>query len=443
MHPLSFSKQPRRTNESMRVPQVISTDATGRIHVQPRTRPIRTASLTSWILSLIVGCLVISSGCQLGGTRRQEARYVEPRLPMTISQEDLIEHLNGMNAGLQSWRCMETEVDVSIPGMPDPKLNGRFACEAPSQFRLISDNFAASADFGSNQHICWAYVKPGESTVLTWKHEDSWMLQQLPGGMPRLEPDWLMTVLSLRQLDPAEYELQNAPLGSSELWLVAVEDAPDGSSLRRVIKVDPLSGTVREHALYDQNRQPLLRTQLSDYKRCGGYLLPHRVRIHFPQNRTELALTFRRIETDCDIEDALWQPPTGRNIEVVDLGDVMRRNAAFRRSPGGPYPQSNQPPDQYASNPASGTRFDGERFPARPEEPLRDSRDSEILLTGQSSAVTDSFEDPSFAEPQSDASASAGFEETPPGAPEFDIIAPSKPSLRQRLWPWSFRRRTR
>jgi hypothetical protein len=271
------------------------------------------------------------TGC-LPGSHREPPRIVEPVLSKTIGRHELVDYLNKQNHGLSSWRCMNTKVHVSMPGLPLPqKLSGSLACSAPSQFRLLSDNMIAHADFGSNEDICWAYIQPGESMVLTWKHEDSHLLQGLQGGLPRLEPDWLMLVLGVHPLDADRYELQNGPSGSREVWLVAVENSPDGTSLRRVVKVDTVLGIAREHALYDSNGQALLRAQLSNHKSCGGYRLPHTVKIQFPQCATELTLNFTGIETDCQIADALWHPPRGKNIEVVDLGDVMR--ARMQRDP--------------------------------------------------------------------------------------------------------------
>ena len=272
---------------------------------------------------LLLTITLTASGCQWH-SQQKEARFVDPVLPMAMSRNELVEHLNRQNEGLQCWQCKDTRVHVSMPGLPFPqKLSGTLSCSAPSQFRLMAGSLIVNADFGSNDAICWAYVKPGESTVLTWRHEDSHLLRHIPGGL-RLEPSWLMTILGVQPLNPASYDLQSAPAGSRELWLVAVEDAPDGTSLRRVIKVDTVTGVAREHALYDSEGNPLLRAQLSHHRSCSGHLMPHMVKLRFPQNETELTLEFRGIETDCRIAETVWNPPQGRFIEHVDLGELVR-----------------------------------------------------------------------------------------------------------------------
>ena len=274
---------------------------------------------------LILLFALVTTGCQLSG-RKPEARKVDPVLPTTIGREELVDYLNRKTDGLQSWRCVNTQVHVKGPEFPiTARLRGTLACASPGQFRLVCDNTMGHADLGSNADICWAYVKPSPFGVMTWNHEDSALLQHLPFNIPRLEPEWLLAILGIRPLDAQHYSLQNAPLGSREVWLVAVEDAPDGTSLRRVIKVDTVLGVARLHALYDSESNPLLMAHLSDYKSCGGHQLPHTVRIEFPATETQMTLKFTGIETGCDIADSLWQPPTGRGMEVVDLGDLVRK----------------------------------------------------------------------------------------------------------------------
>ena len=272
---------------------------------------------------LFLTITLTATGCQWRSLQK-EPRFVDPVLPMALSKNELVEHLNRQHEGLQSWQCKDTRVSASMPGLPfEQRLSGTLFCSAPSQFRLMAGSLMVSADFGSNDEIGWAYLKPGESSVLTWRHEDSHLLQYIPGGL-RLEPSWLMTILGVQPLNPESYELQNAPAGSRELWLVAVEDAPDGTSLRRVIKVDTVKGVAREHALYDSEGNPLLRAQLSHHKSCSGHLIPHLIKLSFPQTETVLTLEFKGIETDCRIADTVWNPPQGRFIEHVDLGELVR-----------------------------------------------------------------------------------------------------------------------
>ena len=279
---------------------------------------------TLWLL-LLTTCV----GCMWGHGMREsrQAKIVDPVLPLAMSRNELVEYLNRHTAGLQAWRCANTSVSVSMPGLPLPqKLKGSIACASPGKFRLIADGaMLIHADFGSNDDHCWAYVKPGEGSVWTWRHEDSHLLQYLPDCPPRLEPSWLMTVLGVQPINAEDYELTSAPQGSRELWLVALETAPDGSTLRRTIKVDTVTGTIREHALYDENRVALLRVQLGQYRQVAGYRMPHSARIRFEKERTELTLAFATIQPDCTLSAEIWKAPQARGLTHVDLGDVARQ----------------------------------------------------------------------------------------------------------------------
>jgi hypothetical protein len=299
------------------------------------------------------------------------------------------------------------------------------------------------ADFGSNSDICWAYVKPGESVVMTWKHEDSSLLQYLPGGMPRLEPDWLMTILGVQPIDADRFELQNPPLGSRELWLVAVEDAPDGSSLRRVIKVDTVLGVARLHALYDSDANPLLMAHLSDYKSCDGHELPHTVRIEFPATETQLTLKFTSIEADCTIAQSLWMPPQDRNIEMVDLGNLVR--ARMQHDPRFAQRQAARVTPVHAGQTAFNTRGgsmqDGVR--SQNNEPPDFDQPADIHLTGDERffGAGQTVKQPGW-DGEDDLSSDERFERAliqDSAVPEFDIVAPQN-SARKRRWWFPFRK---
>jgi hypothetical protein len=393
---------------------------------------------------IILLIALTATGCQLGG-RRQEVRIVDPVLPESIGRIELVEYLNGKTAGLQSWRCMNTQVHVRSPDlMIAQKLKGTLACSAPGQFRLVCDNTVGHADFGSNENICWAYVKPGKSVVMTWKHEDSALLQHLPGGLPRLEPEWLMTVLGVEPLDADRYDLQHAPMGSKEVWLVAIEDAPDGSSLRRVIKVDTVQGVIRRHALYDSDAQPLLIADLSDYKSCGKHELPHTVRIDFPKTETQLTLKFSGIETGYQMAEALWQPP--RNVEVMDLGDYVRlqmqHDPQFAPRGRSDSAANADPGVKTAFNSANhGTakgNADSDSEPSFDDEPSFDTQSPNLHLAGNEKFYSpdgdDSFNDQFSGQNQTSEEdwERALTEESL--VPEFDVVAPRSPSRGKKHW---------
>ncbi len=263
-------------------------------------------------------------GC-VTGHKPPGVHHFDPVLANTVTCEELVSHLNAQSKDLHSWRCMETYVYVSVPKLPELRLKGTLACSAPSSFRLMADNFVAQADYGSNNELCWAYSKPGEPVVMTWRHEDSHLLEYVSEGFPRLDPEWLMVVLGVQPLDVNDFKLQRPPAGSRELWLVSIEDTASGHPLRRVIKVDTVTGFAREHLLVDQNGDTLLRAQLKNHQSCDGNMIPHRVEISFPTQKTELTLILKGVEANCSLADSLWVPPGEGRIRQVDMGDWVRQ----------------------------------------------------------------------------------------------------------------------
>jgi hypothetical protein len=275
------------------------------------------------------------SGCT-GLGRPQETRYIEPVLPMSLSATELVDHLNRQHPGLHCWRCTDLTATANMPGTPRMRMSGQLACEAPNHFRLKAKNTFAQTDLGANSDRCWFYAQPGEQGILTWKHDDSDLLQHFQVGVPRIDPEWLMNVLCVVPLQGEDYEISPGPAGSKDLWLTAIEEGVDGRSLRRVIKVDSVSGRIREHAIYDSERTPLVRAVISEHRSVSKHLLPTKVRIEFPAMDASLVLSFGRIEANCTLPDTLWSLPHDRNVAVTDLGDVVRRHATRGQPPGDP-----------------------------------------------------------------------------------------------------------
>ena len=317
----------------------------------------------NFILWLTIATVSGSAGCQ-SPLHNAEVRNVDPALPMTMECAELVTYLNRQNQGLQGWRCTSTTLHVRLPNGITQRLNGNIACQAPHCFRLKASNLIATADIGSNASRCWFYSHPGDPALITWKHEDTPLLAQIPSGIPYIDPNWLMLVLGVKPLDAEEYAISKAPGGLSELWLTSIEDNPGGRPMRRVIKVDTVRGVIREHALYDSEANPLVRAQLSQHKSCGGSLLPGHVQLLFPQMDSEMVLKFNGVETNPSFQDELWRLPDN-NMHVVDLGEVIRRKIATDQRSTAQTPQLRlQPPDfgqsgRSAFVPPTETRLDG------------------------------------------------------------------------------------
>lgn len=264
------------------------------------------------------------TGCRSWLPLNNQVRRIEPAMSMSIDRDTLVQQINQHSAGLNGWRSVSTKLTVRMPRMLPQRLTGSIACKSPNYFRLVANNVIAKADLGSNASKCWAYVQPGEAAVLTWNHEDTDLIQQLPLGVPYIDPNWLMLVLGITPLDASDYQLGPGPNGRSELWLTAMEQSPQGRMMKRVIKVDAVEGVVREHALYDDSNNAVVRAVLSSHRPHAGYLVPEQVRLIFPPMKTELTLSFNDVETNPALPDQLWHMPKN-NVQVVDLGMLARQ----------------------------------------------------------------------------------------------------------------------
>lgn len=272
---------------------------------------------------LTVLLLLHLGGCQMSQYwLRTERRNVDPVLSPGITADELVSWLNGRTEGLSSWRSNDVRVQVRMPGLPLPqKLTGSLACSAPRSFRLVAQNLAGLADFGSNDDFCWAYARPGEPVVLTWQHEDAGMLSLLPGGLPHLDSEWLMTILGVAPLEPADWRLESA--ANRTVRLVSTETDTEGRTQERSIVVDLMTGEAQEHVLRDGYGDVQVRVQLSDYRPQGGADLPHIVRVSFPASKTELVISIGKISENLPLEARLWEPPSGSGIQRLDVREVL------------------------------------------------------------------------------------------------------------------------
>lgn len=277
-------------------------------------------------LTTILLCLTLATtGCQSSWRKQdmQAARVTEPPLAADMTCVELVDFLNRQNKDLQGWRSSSTRMEVRVPNFPRQKLNNAaIACQSPNYFRLTASGLIATADLGSNNQRCWAYVKPGEPAVLTWRHEDTPLLQHIPTGVPYIDPNWLMLVLGVTPLDANEYRMNSS---GSILEMAAIEDAPSGRPMRRVIRVDRTRRVVREHAIYDSEGHKLVSAVLGNHRWVNNKLMAHSVTLDFPQMQSEIKLTFKDIETNPHLPDTLWHLPD-HELQVVDLGDMIRNN---------------------------------------------------------------------------------------------------------------------
>ena len=271
-----------------------------------------------------IAAIVLFSGCNLASWSHRNAKPTVPPLPVDVSCDDLIGHLNRQSGNLQAWQCTDVRVTARFPGVPYIPMKGNIACEHPNRFRLTATNTFASADMGANSEQCWFQSSHGHHGVISWRHEDSHLLQEFPSQVPCIDSDWLMLVLGVRQLDPNDFVLEpRSDPQNKELWLSSVMQAHDHGAHRYVIKIDRDRRVVREHVAFDRNGSVIVRAQLSAHQDFDGHFLPRKVRLELPGNDAEMTLSFSRIDTNPSIDRALWVVPNIPDGQNVDLGELI------------------------------------------------------------------------------------------------------------------------
>lgn len=271
----------------------------------------------------ITFCLLLT-GCQALDRSPRHSVAAGPPLPETVSVADLVDHLNGQSGNLNSWQCTNMRLVAKMPRRPSVRFKGHIACESPNRFHLSASNVISQADLGSNDERCWVLMKPFEAGTMSWRHEDAHLVQRIPTGIPYIDPDWLMLVLGVKELNAEDYTVQPSPQpGSRELWLTSSENTPGSGISRYVIKVDMDYRVVREHVAYDTNLRPVVRAKLSQHKKFNGHLLPTQVSLEFPDSGARLDLAFSQIRTNPTIDTSHWVVPSDPYGEDVDLGQMI------------------------------------------------------------------------------------------------------------------------
>ncbi len=273
----------------------------------------------------------------------------QPVLSVDISAKELVDHLNQQRRGLNNWRSNHTTLTVSGPGIPiRQKLSGLFICSAPRSFRLSAGNLMASVDFGANTDLCWAWAKPGAPAVLSWSHDDAYLLNELPGQFPWLEAEWLAVVAGITPLDSAEFSLADPSEDPSSallhkmptpppLFLRQAQQAADSGRkalVRRrqtsagtvtdVLKVSLLSGNPEEAFAFDHEGRLMIQARFLSHHRIDDMTLPQEVVVDAVQAGFQLNLKFNKVQTNVTEDQQIWHPPSGDDLQIVDLVDVVR-----------------------------------------------------------------------------------------------------------------------
>lgn len=287
-----------------------------------------------------------------------------------ISKEQLVVHLNknvqgsatGMTSGLASWRS--TNVKISATGMP-PGISApaSIAVEAPRNFRLrvsVPLGGGEALDMGSNTEQFWFWAMDAQpQQVLTVSHEDLPAVQR-EMGVP-FHPDWLMEVLGVIPIDGSKFVLAHGRADAPTLELISESISPAGEKTKKVIRIDPCHGIIREHALYNSHGRIIARAALADHRidPTTGVVVPHVVSFDWPDMKQSMKMVFGTVELNPPpMPLSAWQVPHKPGTPQVDLRNMLGSRGRQQPSLYGVHSPFGIVPPQDASSVEQAAHFD-------------------------------------------------------------------------------------
>jgi hypothetical protein len=271
---------------------------------------------------LLAAATSASSGCH--AFQRLWHRPPPCVLTAGATKQEIVAHVNRNLSPptgappLTAWRC--TNAKARLNGMP--AVDASLEVEAPRRLRIRAQmpfTYSPVADFGSNDEEVWLWdqTAPG---VLTIPHEE------LPQALTRMQvpfdPEWLMEVLGVEQVDASECELVYPDPPQKWAELVSERPAHTGETVRRVMRVDLCQGTIQEHRVETVDGRVIAAARLTDYRpdATGQYVLPHLVQIHWPATNSSITLTLREIAANPPPTNmASWSVPVKAGVPRLEF----------------------------------------------------------------------------------------------------------------------------
>jgi hypothetical protein len=278
--------------------------------------------------------LLTSSGCHLWGIWPQQ-RPAPCVLAPTATKQEIVAHVNrnvtppGGLPPLTAWRCLQVQLAAS--GMPP--VPATIDVEAPRRMRIRAHMpiaFSEVADFGSNDEEIWIWNQ-GAPGIVTVAHED------LPRALAQMqvpfEPEWLMEVLGVVPINVDEFELAVPETPQRYVDLICDRRSPTGTLVRRVVRINLCQGRILEHRIESMDGRVIASARVDEYRpdATGQYVLPHFIKIEWPEAKTGMTLR---------IGDIVVNPPPSNLVtwQVPEKPGVPR--IVFPGSGAVPRPQS-------------------------------------------------------------------------------------------------------
>jgi hypothetical protein len=287
---------------------------------------------------LMVGGLLASVGCNTwlkggGGTVADNTPVTDAQAP---SKTQLVEYLNVCSSRLNSVQSTNVYMDCKAKG-DSGSLDASLVCEKPRNFRMRGRLTGQTVcDIGSNNDEFWYWIKQDKPYVYHCSYD------AMARGGVRLpfpfQPDMVVAALGMGSYDPDpnHYELK---VLKNSMELSEAITSPQGAPAQRVTvfargKADVYGGRpqVTEYALRDGQGHDICKAVVERVAVRGSAIVPQKVRLSWPAEKMELALTLNTItinNVDQQFAQGVFNRADLRNYQSFDLG----RNALDGGSP--------------------------------------------------------------------------------------------------------------
>lgn len=304
--------------------------------------------------------LFVASGANCPNMRQQLTPQPPPAFTGPPTLPDVLRVVNTNTQRIQ--RLQTDSVSLTIQGLPSLRAN--LALQRPRSLRLRAQfiGLGQVLDLGSNDERFWALVDAPQlasnvpRAVYTARHDQ--FLQSQARAMLPVQPDWLIDVFGLLELDPAGAHEGPYAHGPGRLQIRSKIQAPDGP-LTRVAVLDERFGWVLEQHLYNAQGQLLGSAIANNYRYYPetGASLPHRVTISLPPPNRSIQLDVQAYIINQLYSDPaqLFAMPTYAGFPVVDLSNPQAGSPTTAVGPTNPGP-----------NPGAGA---GQTLPPPPVSP--------------------------------------------------------------------------
>jgi hypothetical protein len=255
--------------------------------------------------TLCVSSVLLAAGCNLFNNRNPGAAsdVVAKADAPPPAVKDLVDYLNDCSNRMQSVKSDGLYMDCKAPN-GSVGLIANMVCEKPRNFRLRGTLAGQTAcDIGSNNDEFWYWIKQSDPPFLYHCSYDAMSRGNVRLPFP-FQPDMVIAALGMAQYDPdpSKYDLK---VVKDKLELSENVTTAQGQPARRVTvfargKVDVSKGRpqVVEYALRDLQGHELCKATVQRVTIQGGAIVPQQVRVSWPEQKMELALTLNTVSVN-------------------------------------------------------------------------------------------------------------------------------------------------